>query len=78
MHEFSSLFSDAHCPVSMSITVNLASQLPKQKMQEKVKMPILWKTEHLERYLDKFDILKLSEKECKFDDIIAIISQTIA
>ena len=70
VHEFSSLFSDAHCPVSMSITVNLASQLPKQKTQEKVKKPILWKTEHLESYVDNFDILKLSEIECKMDDII--------
>ena len=70
VHDFSSLFSDAHCPVSMSITINLMPKLPKRNTHENVQTPILWKTEKLESYTDNFDILKLSEIECKLDDII--------
>ena len=70
MHEFSSILSDAHCPVSMTITVDLMLKPPKRETREKVKNPILWQTEKCETYTETFDILKDSEIESKLDGLI--------
>ena len=69
--KFSSLYSDAHCPVSCML--NVCSKL--EQSQEKNSADALqrnynlWNSEKKESFVDNFDTIKVSEIEMRLDQL---------
>ena len=69
IHDFSALFSDVHCPISLVIRNNQKSSQSKIQNRKSKTIPKLWKAENLDSFVENFDILKVSEIENKLDQI---------
>ena len=70
VHEFSSLLSDAHCPVSLTLSLDSMLKHSYKESHENKEIPVLWQSEKCESFIENFDILKVSEIECKLDNLI--------
>lgn len=68
--EFSPLFSDVHCPVSLTIDIEHESEfnLPIHTKDEKI--PKLWDPDKSDVFIDNIDILQVSDIEMQLDKIL--------
>ena len=66
--EFSSLFSDAHCPVALTLNTKCNNEPNRTSRTEQI--PRLWDSEKCDSFIDNIDILKVSEIEMHLDQIM--------
>lgn len=72
VHEFSSLYSDAHCPVSCTLNVsNEPNQIVNNNNVDDLETKYnLWNSEKKDNFVDNIDIIKVSEIEMKLDHFL--------
>lgn len=69
--EFDNLFSDAHCAVSLTLTLKCNVKLGEPSVQHKnIERPVYWRSDEAEKFKEKIDILKVSNIEINLDRLI--------
>ena len=68
--EFSSLFSDAHCPVALTLNTKCNNEPNRTENSRTEQIPRLWDSEKCDSFIDNIDILKVSEIEMHLDQIM--------
>ncbi|MCG8112265.1 MAG: reverse transcriptase domain-containing protein [Candidatus Thiodiazotropha taylori] len=78
VHEFSSLFSDAHSPISLTLKVKC--QAPMNDNGANTKSPTLnpWKSTKIDDFVDNIDILRVSEIEICLDKLMNTNNEDIS
>lgn len=71
VQEFSDLYSDAHCALSLSLSVNFESYPSLKEGHNQMKKPKLWKPDYTEIFIENFDIVRVAEIEAKLDNLLA-------
>ncbi|MCG8049047.1 MAG: reverse transcriptase family protein [Candidatus Thiodiazotropha endolucinida] len=69
VHEFSPLFSDAHCPITLTIAINCAAR-PSIIPNRNIQIPRLWNPNESDTFPNNIDIFKVSEIEVQLDKIL--------
>ena len=70
VHEFSSLYSDAHCPVALILNIKCNEESNCNMNNETERKPRLWDVETSDSFIDNIDILKVSEIEIQLDKML--------
>ena len=71
VQEFSDLFSDAHCDISLGLSVSLESIPSLKEGHNQMRKPKLWKPDNTEIFIENFDIVRVADIEAKLDDLLA-------
>lgn len=72
IHDFSSLFSDAHCPISLELNVQFHLQNRNKPVRKEThKKPVLWEPDKTETFIENFDVARAAEIEAKLDNLLA-------
>ena len=67
--DFSPLYSDAHCPVALTLNIETVDdQICSENVADIIK-PRLWNAEKSENFINNIDILKVAEIEMHLDQI---------
>ena len=71
VQEFSDLFSDAHCAISLGLSVSFEPIPSLKEGHNQMRKPKLWKPDSTEIFIENFDIVRVAEIEAKLDNLLA-------
>ena len=69
VHEFSPLYSDAHCPVALTLNTEIIEDPSYPENNSSMSKSKLWKFDKSESFINNIDILKVAEIEMHLDKI---------
>lgn len=69
MHDFSPLYSDVHCPITLTLNVECPKETIDSEDGTSSSKPKLWDPEKSETFINSIDIIKVSEIEMHLDII---------
>ena len=70
VHDLSSIFSNAHCPVSFALRRAATIKIPHDAAQADSIKPKLWSTDKKDTFVENIDIFQVAEIEMKLDKIV--------
>ena len=71
VQEFSDLFSDAHCAISLGLSVSFEPIPSLKEGHNQMRKTKLWKPDSTEIFIENFDIVRVAEIEAKLDNLLA-------
>ena len=71
VQEFLDLFSDAHCAISLGLSVSFEPIPSLKEGHNQMRKPKLWKPDSTEIFIENFDIVRVAEIEPNLDNLLA-------